>query len=316
MVKILSGVAGGAAGIQGGAGAGFNTTRGLLDSKYDRAIEDYDRSGQNLGLMAQIEGSNQDRDTQLAIQMADQERADRDESLKVADFLRKQGYTQAQIDNLVSIGKHRGSDTYEDINTGVTKRRFNDGTERVVGQTGRTPEDIAADEAFNRANRLSDSKELSLFNSDLRTNQPGRSLSPSQEDKAKENATIELIEDNPYFREMLDDNGFRAENVSDADWSVFEQERNKIITRQGGLVDTIGSRAGDVHLPLQSQQSTPDGPPPIPLNPGNPSGNVSMSNNRESDIDNAIRERYPEVTEEELRDPDFRRRVAEFMGIN
>ena len=70
--KILSGVAGGAAGIQGGAGAGFNTTRGLLDSKYNRAMEDYDRSGQNLGLMAQIEGSNQDRQNQLAVQMYEQ----------------------------------------------------------------------------------------------------------------------------------------------------------------------------------------------------------------------------------------------------
>ena len=113
---------------------------------------------------------------------------------------------------------------------------------------------------------------------------------------------------------MLDENGFRAEDVSDADWNVFEQERDKIIERQGGLVDTTGRRTQDIHLPLQSQQSTPDMPPPIPLNPGNPSGNVSMSNNRESDIDNAIRERYPEATEEQLRDPEFRKRVADVHG--
>ena len=163
---------------------------------------------------------------------------------------------------------------------------------------------------------------------ELGANTSRKPLQPSQETIARKNANAELTQDNPYFRGMLDEDGYRAEGVSDADWAVFEQERDKIIQRQGGLTDTgganffspSGSRTGNIGLPLQSQQSTPsmppNMPPPIPLNPGNPNSNVSVFNDRESEIDNAIRERYPEASEEHLRDPDFRKQVAEFMGIN
>ena len=42
----------------------------------------------------------------------------------------------------------------------------------------------------------------------------------------------------------------RAESVSDADWAVFEQERNKIIERQGGTTDPTGRRTDDINLSL------------------------------------------------------------------
>ena len=170
--KILSGVAGGAAGIQGGAGAGYSTTQGLLDSKYNRAMEDYDRSGQNLGLMAQIEGSNQDRSNQLAVQMSDMMRDDRTEDRAWLNLIRQQGVSDAQVANYKDLMEQRGNITYEDVNTGETIRLLKDGTREVVGQTGQTPEDIAAaratEDATSRAGRLDDAKELSLFNAGLR----------------------------------------------------------------------------------------------------------------------------------------------------
>ena len=166
--KILSGVAGGAAGIQGGASAGFNTTQGLLDSKYNRAMQDYDMSGQNLGLMAEIEGSNLDRQGQLAVDMSDMRREDSKEDRAWENLARQQRMTEAQIENLKSIMANRGRVEYEDVNTGETKQLFADGTERIIGQTGQSLDDIAAGEASDRANRLSDNKNLIDYRAGVR----------------------------------------------------------------------------------------------------------------------------------------------------
>ena len=318
--KILSGVAGGAAGIQGGAGAGYSTTQGLLDSKYDRAMQDYDMSGQNLGLMAQIEGSNQDRSNQLAVMMADQMREDRTEDRAWLNLIRQQGVSDAQVANYKDLMEQRGNITYEDVNTGETIRLLKDGTREVVGQTSQTPEQIAADKAADGARRLADAKELSEFNDSLNANTPGRSLSPSQWAVAKKNATTELIEDNPYFKDMLDETGFRVEGVSDADWAVFEQERNKIITRQGGTTDPTGRRTDDINLSIMpdgARSNEQNTTPSIPLNPSDGASPQSATSNISSreDLIDAIRLEYPDVTDEELTE-DYLKQVAQILGYS
>ena len=211
--KILAGVAGGSAGISGGAGAGFNTTQGLLDSRYNRALDDYDQSGQNLGQLADSESYNLDRQNQLAIQMDEQRREAGKDERDWRDLARKEDLSAAQVKRIEKEITERGFSDYTDHTTGMRMRLFEDGQREEIGKVSPSANESAASTATTRANRQEDAISLIDHRAKVDTQKPRTPLAPSQEANARENAMLELVNINPQFRGMLDDNGMREEDV-------------------------------------------------------------------------------------------------------
>lgn len=99
--KVLAGVAGFGAGMEGGVGNAYSTTKGLLDSGYDNAMADYTRKGAGLHELAEIEEKT---NTYKSKNRKDKFDAD----LALSKELRESGKTDAEIKNIQSEIANRG----------------------------------------------------------------------------------------------------------------------------------------------------------------------------------------------------------------
>jgi hypothetical protein len=83
--RLSAGLVGGVTGGQQGAAAGYKTAQGVLETPYQRAVQDYELKGQGLEAAAKIEEAT--NRTRQAYQKAawDQEEADKDREVKWAN---------------------------------------------------------------------------------------------------------------------------------------------------------------------------------------------------------------------------------------
>ena len=298
--KILAGVAGGSAGLTGGVGAGYSTTKGLLDSRYDRAVDDYERSGKGLGLLADAESMNLDRDSKLSIEMMRQQRAGREED-------RKGRLTDAQVKNYTSILETRGQRVIEEAETGNSILVDSNGNEiKVLGKTGSS----AAERALAKVASLDDQKSLIDYRAEVEAAKPPKPITPGQQGDARENSALEVFLENPGLFD--DGEGNLKEDLDPDHMSIFVNEINRKTRRMGGTTEG----RGDISLPMGGQQSSQSLPPSIPINPSSDTSLKINSSDVEGEIDAAIDANAPDATEEQRRDPQYRKQVAEFMGLN
>ena len=305
--KILSGVAGGVAGMQGGVGAGYSTTRGLLDSKYDRARGDYERSGQNLGLLAQIESSNIDRGRESASDFAKYEREGEANTRAWLDLARKNRLTAAQISKIGDDMSEVGHSDYTDPKTGKKMRWYEDGRTIEIGQAQPSAEDTEAQRQLERRQALEDKNAAASHTAGLRVETPKSDLTPGQYEDALQIAMFEVARDNPDLQHVTDDEGMYNEVNNSWFGDDVTQEQ---IDRHKGLVNTnmstkgwgsdAGSKGFQVNLPADS-----------PINPGS---DLSVETNdvTREDIIAAIKKERPgeEITE------DYIKEIAAANGID
>lgn len=135
MDRFIAGLTGAAEGMTHGGGAGYKAARGVVDQRYNQALQNYANEGQGLGTLAELESNDMKSKMAYAKTAMEQKRLDTKEFREGLRDAALNKLTEAQVSELNVKLKSTGRQIVDNVATGE-KEIINlaDGSRMSVGK--------------------------------------------------------------------------------------------------------------------------------------------------------------------------------------